>query len=102
MTHPTNNRLTYTGSKTRSFMISSSLSITQPSSNRYFSFYIAKNGVIIPESRQDVKVINSTDQVSLAISAWATLAPNDYVEVWVENQSATTSVTVQTLNLSME
>lgn len=102
MTHPTSNRLTYSGSKTRSFMISSSLSITQPSSNRYFSFYIAKNGVVIPESRQDVKVINSTDQVSLAISAWATLAPGDYVEVWVENQSATTSVTVQTLNLSME
>ncbi|MNU72489.1 hypothetical protein D3C71_619550 [compost metagenome] len=102
MTHPTNNRLTYTGSKTRSFLISSSLSITQPSSNRYFSFYIAKNGVIIPESRQDVKVVNSTDQVSLTISAWATLAPGDYVEVWVENQSATTNMTVQTLNLSME
>lgn len=102
MTHPTNNRLTYTGSKTRSFMISSSLSITQPSSNRYFSFYIAKNGVVIPESRQDVKVINSTDQVSLTISCWTTLAPNDYVEVWVENQSATTTLTIQTLNLSME
>ncbi|WP_300661804.1 hypothetical protein [Fluviicola sp.] len=102
MTHPTNNRLTYVGSKTRAFMISSSMSITQPSSNRYFSFYIAKNGVIIPESRQDVKVINSTDQVSLTISCWATLAPNDYVEVWVENQSATTTLTIQTLNLSME
>ncbi|MES2555861.1 MAG: hypothetical protein V4604_06915 [Bacteroidota bacterium] len=101
-THPTNNRLTYGGSKTRSFLVSSSLSITQPSSNRYFSFYIAKNGVIIPESRQDVKVVNSTDQVSLTISCRATLAPGDYLEVWVENQSATTNVTVQTMNLSME
>lgn len=102
MTHPTNNRLTYTGSKTRSFMISSSLSITQPSSSKFFSFYIAKNGVIISESRQDVKVVNSTDQVSLTLSCWATLAPNDYVEVWVENQSATTNLTIQTLNLSLE
>ncbi|AEA42544.1 hypothetical protein [Fluviicola taffensis] len=101
-THPTSNRLTYTGSKTRSFFISSSLSITQPSSNRYFSFYIAKNGVIIPESRQDVKVVNSTDQVSLTISCRVTLAPNDYIEVWVENQSSTTNMTVQTMNLSME
>lgn len=102
MTHPTNNRLTYTGSKTRSFSISSSLSITQPSTNRYFSFFIAKNGVIIPESRQDVKVVNSTDQVSLTLTCRATLAPNDYVEVWVENQTSTTSVTIQTLNLSIE
>ncbi len=102
VTHPTNNRLTYVGSKTRAFMISSSMSITQPNSNRYFSFYIAKNGVVIPESRQDVKVVNSTDQVSLTLSCWATLAPNDYVEVWVENQSAITTLTIQTLNLTME
>ncbi|MNK01864.1 hypothetical protein D3C87_196760 [compost metagenome] len=102
MTSPANNRLTYTGSKTRSFLISSSLSITQPGVNRYFSFYIAKNGVIIPESRQDVKVVNSTDQVSLSLSSRVTLAPSDYVEVWVENQSSTTTMTIQTLNLSME
>ncbi len=102
MTHPTSNRLTYAGSKTRSFMVSCSMSITQPNSNRFFSFYIAKNGVVIPESRQDVKVVNSTDQVSLTLSCWATLAPGDYVEVWVANQAATTNVTVQTMNLTME
>ena len=83
-------------------MVSCSMSITQPNSNRFFSFYIAKNGVVIPESRQDVKVVNSTDQVSLTLSCWATLAPGDYVEVWVANQAATTNVTVQTMNLTME
>jgi hypothetical protein len=102
VTHPVSNRLTYTGSKTRSFHVLASMSITQNNNNKYFSFYIAKNGVVIPESRQDIKIINSTDQVSLTISCRATLAPNDYIEVWVENQAATTDVTLQTLNLSME
>lgn len=102
VTNPANNRLTYTGSKTRSFQVSASMSITQPSSNRYFSFFIAKNGVIIPESRQDVKVVNSTDQVSLTLACRVSLAPNDYVEVWVENQAATTTMTIQTMNLTLE
>lgn len=102
VTSPANNRLTYSGSKTQAFFVSGALSITNPNSNRFFSFYIAKNGVVIPESRQDIKVVNSTDQVSIPISCRVTLAPGDYIEVWVANQTATTDVTVQTMNLSME
>ncbi|MDF3026965.1 MAG: hypothetical protein K0S23_1272 [Fluviicola sp.] len=102
MTSPVNNRLTYGGSKTRSFFVSGAMSISQPNSNRFFSFYIAKNGVIIPESRQDIKVVNSTDQVSLPISCRVSLAPGDYIEVWVANQTAITDITVQTLNLSIQ
>lgn len=102
VTNPANNRLTYSGSKTRAFFVSAAMSISQPNSNRFFSFYIAKNGVIIPESRQDIKVVNSTDQVALPISCRVTMAPGDYIEVWVANQTATTDVTVQTLNLSIQ
>jgi hypothetical protein len=78
------------------------MSISQPNSNRFFSFYIAKNGVIVPESRQDIKVVNSTDQVSLPISCRVILAPGDFIEVWVANQTATTDITVQTMNLSIQ
>jgi len=102
VTHPMNNRLTYTGSKTRSFHVLASMSVSQNNNNRYFSFYVAKNGVVLPESRQDIKIINSTDQVAVTLSCRLTLAPNDYVEIWVENQTATTDVTLQTLNVSME
>jgi len=102
MTSPASNRLTYNGSKTRSFFVSGSMSVTQPSSSKFFSFYIAKNGVIIPESRQDMKIVNSSDQVSLTLSCRAVLAPGDYIEVWVANQTATTDITVQTMNLSIQ
>jgi hypothetical protein len=40
MTHPVSNRMQYSGTKTRSFMIIGSLSITQSNNNRYFSFYL--------------------------------------------------------------
>lgn len=102
MTSPASNRLTYNGSKTRSFFVSGSMSVTQPSSSKFFSFYIAKNGVIIPESRQDMKIVNSSDQVSLTLSCRVVLAPGDYIEVWVANQTATTDITVQTMNLSIQ
>lgn len=98
----TDNRLTYTGAKSRSFQVICSLTSTQPSSNKYFSFYIAKNGVILTESRQEVKIVNSTDQVSVTLSCTVSLSPNDYIEVWVENETASTDLTVQTMNLSMK
>jgi hypothetical protein len=102
VTSPANNRLTYTGSKSRSFQVICSLSATQPNNNKYFSFYIAKNGVVLPESRQEIKIINSTDQVALTLSCRVTMSPNDYIEVWIENETSATDLTVQTMNLSIQ
>jgi hypothetical protein len=82
-TSPASNRLVYTGAKSRSFHVICSLTATQPSSNKFFSFYIAKNGVVLPESRQEIKIINNTDQGPVTLSCRVTLAPNDYVELWV-------------------
>jgi hypothetical protein len=101
VTSPANNRLTYTGTKQKRFQVICSLTATQVSTNKYFSFYIAKNGVILPESRQEVKIINSTDQGPVTLSCTVPLSPNDYVEVWVENETSSTDLTVQTLNLSI-
>jgi hypothetical protein len=101
-TSPVNNRLTYVGSKSRSFKVVCSMTATQASTNKYYSFYIAKNGVILPESRQEVKIVNSTDQGAITISCNVSLSPNDYIEVWVENETSTTDVTVQTMNLSID
>lgn len=102
MTSPSANRLVYTGAKSRSFHVTCSLTATQPSSSKFFSFYIAKNGVVLPESRQEIKIVNSSDQGPVTLSCRVTMAPNDYIELWVENEAATTDITVQTMNLSIE
>ncbi len=99
---PANNRLTYTGTKTKRFLVICSLSLTASANNKIFSLYIAKNGVILPESKQSRKLATGTDQGAMALSCVAELTTNDYLEVWVENNTDNTSMTVLTLNMSIK
>lgn len=100
---PANNRLTYTGTKTRRFQITGALTATAGAIfGAYFTFSIAKNGTILPESKQKVRIINNTDQVSVVLSCTVSLAANDYIEVWVENNTDATNIILQNLNLSIK
>ncbi len=104
VTSPSNNKLTYTGTKTRKFMALVCLSaIYNGSSSDFisFSFYLAKNGVLLPESKQSTLLLNNATPVSLSISCNVVLNPNDYVEVYVVNNTDATDVIVQTLNFSI-
>lgn len=101
-TSPANNRMTYTGAKTRRFQVMGTLSMTAAGSNKNFSFYIAKNGVILPESKQWLRLNASSDRDCVSLSCTVQLAPNDYIEVWVENNSDATAIIVESLNLSMK
>ncbi|HET6991319.1 MAG TPA: hypothetical protein VFJ43_08355 [Bacteroidia bacterium] len=99
---PTNNRITYTGTKTKRFAVICSLSMVAASSNKTFSFYIVKNGVVLPESKQMLKLGSSTDKGSITLSCTTQMASNDYIEVWVENDTDISSVTIETLNLAIK
>lgn len=98
---PGNNRLAYIGAKSRRFNINCSLSTIASGNNKSFSFYIVKNGTILPESRQYLKFSSQVDRGSITLSCTALLATNDYVEVWIENNTDATSATVESLNLSI-
>ncbi|MBI4931016.1 MAG: hypothetical protein HY841_09660 [Bacteroidetes bacterium] len=104
ITSPASNRLTYVGSKTRRCMVVCSLTsqFAGATGNKFFSFYIAKNGSVLSESKQKVKLISNTDQSPLALSCLVLLAPNDYIEVWVENNTDATDMIIQNLNLSIK
>ncbi len=99
---PTDNQLMYTGTKTRRFQVIASLSIVAQAANKYFSFYIAKNGVILPESKQVMKLGTAVDKGSVTISCTIEITTNDYVEVWVENTSDASAATIESLNLAMK
>lgn len=102
VTSPANNRLAYSGSKGRRFQILCSLTCSQASSNREYSFFVYKNGVQMPESRQKIKLVNASDQVSVTISCTAFLNTSDYIEIWVEANTSTTSLSVETFNLAIK
>ena len=99
---PTDNRLTYTGTKSKRFQVICSLSLTAQAANKYYSFYIVKNGVVQPESRQAMRLSSGVDKGSVTLSCTVLLDANDYVEVWVENNSDNTAMTVESLNLAIK
>jgi hypothetical protein len=102
VTSPANNRLTYGGTKSKRFTVVCSLSAIATGNNKNFSFYIAKNGVVLPESKQHLKCSSQVDRGSVTLSCTVLLATNDYVEVWVENNTDNTNLDVESLNLSIK
>jgi hypothetical protein len=99
---PANNQLTYTGTKTRRFAVTASVSVTSSSANKYFSFYIYKNGIKLPESEQAMRLSTGVDKGSLTITCTAQLSTNDYIEIWAANTSDASGMTVETLNLTIK
>jgi hypothetical protein len=98
---PANNRLTYTGSKSRRFSVICSLSAVAAGNSKNFSFYIVKNGTILNESKQLMKCSSQVDRGSITLSCTVLLNSNDYVEVWVANNSDATAVTIESMNLAI-
>jgi hypothetical protein len=101
VTMPASNRLTYTGTKTRTFLVTCAASCTGTTNNTFFTFSIAKVGSVLTESKQKIKIASNTDQQAVAISCTVTLAPNEYVELWVENNTNVSDPTIVTFNLAM-
>ncbi|RXK60457.1 hypothetical protein ESA94_08285 [Lacibacter luteus] len=97
-----NNRLIYDGIKTRRFSVVASVSVTSTSANKYFSFYIYKNGVKLPESEQAMRLSTGVDKGSLTITCTVQLTTNDYIEVWAANTSDNSSMTVETMNIAIK
>lgn len=102
VTSTANNRMTYTGGKTRRAQIIGSLSLSSAAPNKIITFYVAKNGVIMPESKQTLRMETNSDKGSLTLSCTLPLSTNDYIEVWVENNTDNTAVTIESFNFSMK
>ena len=94
----TNNRLTYTGALTRTFNVSVSLSLTSGSNNQV-ALYLAKNGSLITESEIDLTANSSGRFENGTTQALVSLETGDYIEVFVGNETATTDITVEFLNV---
>lgn len=96
-----NNRLIYEGEKTRYFNAIASLSVASAASSKNFSFYIAKNGVVMEESKQTLRLSASTDKGSLTLSCNVLLSTSDYIEVYVKNEIDNTGITVTNMNVAL-
>lgn len=90
----TNNRLTYDGPAPASLMLVAMMSFTCAANNQILDFAVAINGVVQVPSKMKAKISTGTDVQAVALTAHATLAPGDYVEIWVANETSAANITI--------
>ena len=95
----TNNKLIYKGSKRRYFLAAAIFSFqSSVATDGVFIFYVAKNGVVINQSKVYCGV-NLSDIDSGTILTKIDMSTNDYLEAWVSRFSGTGNVLTVSLNL---
>lgn len=93
------NRLTYVGGLLRDFQITAIATVEANQQNQEVGFYIAKNGILIPDSEMYVSTDSRRLAENIAIHTITDLAPNDYIEIWIENANDDTNLLVEALNV---
>lgn len=100
-----NNRITYSGKKSRNFQLNASLSVRGNSGiGDFYAFFIRKNGTTsLIETNTLMRVNNTTDISSNAITGTVEMAPDDYIEIWAQRLTGngSTSITVFSLNFNI-
>lgn len=96
----TSNRLTYTGAFSDVFKVTAVASFTSNNNNQ-IGFYLAVNGTADSTTGMYATANASGRFESLTIQGNLLLDPGDYVEVFVENNTATNNVTVTFLNVNI-
>ena len=98
-TEPADNRLTYGGRYRKIFRVTSNFSVTAAGNNKKLGFNIAKNTTLLTQSHIDRYVSTGADEGAVAISALTWMENGDYIELWVENESDATNLTIESGNL---
>jgi hypothetical protein len=94
-------RITYTGATTQILTINAALSLDPASgSNQNIQVYLYKNGSAIAGSRIESK-INNSEHLAVPLVYQISMATNDYIEIYVQNSTATNNITVSRAVLSI-
>lgn len=97
--HGVNGRLTYDGTITRKFTVIASISMLTAGNNKTITMYVAKNNSVEAKTGMSRKVGSANDVGSSTLSGVIELAQDDFIEVFAENNTDSTNVTVEDINL---
>lgn len=96
----TNNRLTYTGGLTKEFVITASVSANSVTTNAAnITVRIAKNGTTIADSESQATTSQSGRNENFFSQTIVSLAPNDFIEMFIANNTNANSLLATELNL---
>lgn len=96
-----NNKALFSGAITRTFKVSVTATMTS-GNNQLLGLYIGKNGTVLPDSENKQTTTGSGRSENMKCQSVVSLAQNDYIEIFVENYTATTNITVTDLNVIIE
>ncbi len=97
----TSNKAIYTGKLTNHFKVGCTMTITN-GSNKIHKIRIAKNGTTVSSSQEHVTTGSGGRAENVFVQCIIELDENDYVEMFVANNSDTTNITVVDMNLIIE
>lgn len=97
----TDNKSTYTGAILRDFKVTVVLSANSGNNNEV-GIYIAKNGTLITESEVYITTNAGGRAEGGVAQVIVTLDQDDYIEVFVENDTSTSDITVTELSVIVE
>lgn len=96
---PVDGRLRYTGTTQRHFHIAITVALTTANVNNVVGLKIAKNGTVIDNTVTKRFVSTGADIGSTALHGDVSMVQNDYLELFVTNETDTDTVTIEELYL---
>lgn len=96
------NRLKYLGKQKRYFNAIGSLSFQSSADATTYILYIAKNSIVVNQSKVYTRSSSTNDILATPIVGIVELSTNDFIEVWVERFSGTGSILTVSLNLVLK
>jgi len=100
-THPFNNRLTYTGTATRRFFISATVSFHGTSGNDYKFVFYTNGGNQLSSSSVVVTATGAGNLTHGSCQCIVELTTTEFIELFVTNLDAANSTTVDAMNVSV-
>jgi len=97
MTNPSSNRLTYIGKRSITPRVFIAVSGESPNNTGALSVALAKNGTVITSPRASITSMTSSQGFQLVLDSEVSLVTNDYLEVFIANNSGTSSYTIFSL-----
>jgi hypothetical protein len=100
-THTTG-RLTYSGTGPKTFHVNISLDAQVSQANQIIGFQIYVDGVAVAKSNATCMIQNIPDRQHLSLNSLVSLTTNDYVELYVTNNTDNASVNISDINFIIE
>lgn len=97
----TDNRATYAGSLTRLFKVTATISFTSGNNNQ-IGVYITKNGNELNESEVYVTANGAGRAENVTCQTIVQLSTNDYIELFIENNSIANNILVTNINVIID